>query len=224
MTILRSDDHALAAGEYTSLVDQLLSAEHDVANSIAMDVPFLQPLDVYTHNVRHSTHLKVLHALFLLGNYLTHYAQNPSYPSIDQLRQHRGYCLRTIRAAAKAVLDSLPLAIGALSDRGQKSPKTLFDALKMTWPLAAVYLVPSTTPEQKLKARVALDFIGCEMGVKQALNRYPMAGSGLPAKARISLDAMQEQLDEKERSKAMVTEVVEVSTEENTDAKSSSHD
>jgi hypothetical protein len=58
----------------------------------------------------------------------------------------------------------------------------VFDALKLIWPLTAVYLVPSTLNEQSEAAGESLQFIGRELGVRQGL-KVNKGESTLPPEA-----------------------------------------
>jgi hypothetical protein len=85
--------------------------------------------------------------------------------------------------AGQVIVDSVRIALGSLAAGKDKSPRILFDALKMVWPLTAVYIAGATLPHQRREAEAALVFIGKEIGIRQALNTYP-GRLPLPLEAR----------------------------------------
>lgn len=182
--MLRRRDFAAAEQQYESLVEQLAEAEAEVNNYVRTAADCTHDMDVYMRNLYYSAIIKGYSYILLLTNFLTHYA--PSRITLDQLRVQRAHCLQMVRVAGQYIVDSVPFALGPLAAGKDKSPKVLFDALKMVWPLTAVYIVGATLPEQKSEAEVALIFIGKEVGVRQALNTYP-GKMPLPLEARVPL-------------------------------------
>ncbi|EFY88693.1 hypothetical protein MAC_05311 [Metarhizium acridum CQMa 102] len=181
LNLLHRRDFAVAEEQYESLVAQLAEAEKHVNNYVKTATDCTHDLDVYMRNLYYSAIIKGYSYVLMLANFLTHYT--PCRITLHQLRAQRTHCLQMVRAAGQFMVDSVPYALGPLAAGKDKSPKVLFDALKMVWPLTAVYIVGATLPEQKSQAEAALLFIGREVGVRQALNTYPGKLS-LPLEAR----------------------------------------
>ncbi|KID88112.1 C6 finger domain protein [Metarhizium guizhouense ARSEF 977] len=171
LNLLLRRDFAAAEEQYESLVAQLAEAEKHVNNYVRTATDSTHDLDVYMRNLYYSAIIKGYSYLLMLANFLTHYA--PCRITLHQLRAQRTHCLQMVRAAGQFIVDSVPYSLGPLATGKDKSPKVLFDALKMVWPLTAVYIVGATLAEQKSEAEAALLFIGREVGVRQALNTYP---------------------------------------------------
>ncbi|KHN95268.1 Zn(2)-C6 fungal-type DNA-binding domain protein [Metarhizium album ARSEF 1941] len=171
--LLRRRDFVAADEQYESLVAQLTEAEEQVNNYVETAADATDDMDSYMRNMYNSGTIKGWSYVLMLANFLTHYP--PSRMMLRQLWARRRHCLEMIRAAGQSIVDSVPFALGPLAAGKDSSPKLLFDALKMVWPLTAVYVVGTTLPEQKSEAEKALVFIGNEFGVRQALNTYPGA-------------------------------------------------
>ena len=185
LSLLLSRDFCRAESEYQTLVGLFSKAEQEFDEATTRH-DFIHDLDKYLGNLYSSALVKGYHFIHLLANFLTHYA--PCKLSLQELRAQRQRCLQRSRGAAQDIVDSVPWILGPLASGKDKSPKVLFDALKMVWPLTCVYVVSSTLAEQKSEAEVALIFIGREIGVRQALNRYP-GQFPLPLEARQPLGA-----------------------------------
>lgn len=181
LNLLRRRDFAAAEEQYEMLIQTLAAAEKEVNEYVQTAADCTHDMDVYMRNLYYSAIIKGYSYILLLANFLTHYA--PCRITMDQLRAQRTTCLRMVREAGQYIVDSVPAALGPLAAGKDKSPRVLFDALKMVWPLTAVYIVGATLPEQKSEAEVALIFIGKEVGVRQALNTYP-GRLPLPLEAR----------------------------------------
>lgn len=179
--MLRRRDFRAADEQYESLIAKLVTAEKEFNSYVKTAADCSHDMDVYMRNLYCSAIIKGYTYIMLLTNFLTHYAS--SRITLGQLQTQRARCLDMVRAAAQSIVDSVPVALGPLAAGKDKSPRVLFDALKMVWPLTAVYIVDGTLPEQKSEAEVALIFIGKEVGVRQALNTYP-GKLPLPLEAR----------------------------------------
>ncbi|OAQ91750.1 N-terminal fungal transcription regulatory domain-containing protein [Purpureocillium lilacinum] len=184
-TILSTRDFGAAEAEYRELVDEMDLADAEFVQSAAGLHDTAHELDAYMRNLYHSAVVKGYHYIQLMANFLTHYA--PSTLTLEELRARRDACLEKTQLAAQEILDSVPWILGPLASGKDKSPKVLFDALKMVWPLTSVYVVSTTLPEQRVQAEVALVFIGKEVGVRQALKTYP-AGLALPPESQRPLE------------------------------------
>lgn len=128
-------------------------------------------LEIYAMSLYHSAIVKGYHVMRLLINFLTHYP--PCQIPLEQLKEDREYSVKTAQNAAQGILESVPRVLGPLSSSKVKSPKTVFDALRVIWPLISVYLMDICRSEQRLAAEGLLFYIGRELGVRQALNTYP---------------------------------------------------
>lgn len=187
--MLRARNFVAASSEYATLVGDMTTAEWEMNAFMELNTHLVHELDPYMHDLRHATIVKGYHIMQLLVNFLTHYA--PCKVSVKDLTAYRTYCIQSIRDSAQAILEHTPLAVETLAKDKTKSPKVLFDALKMVWPLTVVYIISSTLPEQKKQAEMALTFIGKEIGVRQALSTYP-ANHALPPEAQLPLDSEEE--------------------------------
>lgn len=177
LSTIRRNDHVAASEDYVTLVTELTAAERDA------DVEFskfpqdkFDPLDIYKRNLYSSCIIKSYHITHMMANYLTHH--KPDHVSIAQLKQQREYCLQRVRSASEEILDFSSKELDPIVQKNDKSPRALFDTLKLIWPLTSVYVVPSTTPQQKAKAEMDLFWIGRQMGVRQALSTYPGVSAG----------------------------------------------
>ncbi|POR31268.1 Uncharacterized protein TPAR_08517 [Tolypocladium paradoxum] len=187
LTILRLRDFRAAESEYQTLVSQFTQAEQEIDEAVTTSIDCTNDLDNYMRNLYNSALVKGYHYIQLLANFLTHYA--PSKLSPEELRAQRDRCLQRTRSAAQHIVNSVPWILGPLASGKDKSPRVLFEALKMVWPLISVYVVSTTLPDQRSEAEVALMFIGKEIGVRQALNAYPEQ-LPLPLEARQPLGAV----------------------------------
>ncbi|KND90283.1 hypothetical protein TOPH_05164 [Tolypocladium ophioglossoides CBS 100239] len=171
LAILRLCDFRAAESEYQTLVSQFTEAEEELDEHLAASNRYSHDLDSYMNNLYSSAIVKGYHYIQLLANFLTHYPA--SKLSLEDLGAQRARCLQKTRRAAQDIINSVPWILGPLACGKDKSPKVLFDAMKMIWPLTSVYVLSTTLPEQKSEAEAALIFIGKEIGVRQALNTYP---------------------------------------------------
>ncbi|KAK2589765.1 hypothetical protein QQS21_012555 [Conoideocrella luteorostrata] len=187
LSLLRRRDFVAAEGQYESMVEQLTAADDELQNYANTKSDYNEKFDIYMRNLYCSAIIKGYSYLLLLANFLTHHAS--SRVPLHQLRSERAQFVKMVRVAAQSILDSIPVALGPLKTGKDKSPRVLFDSIKMVWPLTAVYLVGPTLPEQKNQAEIALTFIGKVVGVRQALNTYP-GKMPLPLEARVPLDLM----------------------------------
>jgi hypothetical protein len=145
-------------------------------------------LEIYVISLYQSAIVKVYNAIRLLNNFLTHYPPCPT--PLEELRADRKYCVETAQEAAQGIIDSVPKVLGPLAAKGNdRSPKTLFDAMRIIWPLICVFVLDICRPEQQLVAEGYLFYIGRELGVRQGLNRYP-GKLALPQEARVPLGDM----------------------------------
>lgn len=171
LSLIRSRNFVMASSEYDTLVNEMADAHGELDAWILANKVIDHEMNPYMHDLRQSTLVKGYHLMLLLANFLTHY---PScHVSLDSLNTYRKFCVQTVRTAAQAIIDRTPKAMSTLVKDKEKTPKGLFDALKLIWPLTSVYVITSTLPEQKAQAELALAFIGKEIGVRQALSTYP---------------------------------------------------
>ena len=181
--ILRRDDYVEAEAQFLNLWQHFTEAQGKVFDYTKTARNSID-IDWYMRNLYLSAILKGYCFLMLLANYLTHYTG--SKIPLDDLKVYRAACLSSMRHAAQQIVESVPTGLGHLMSGKDKSPRALFEALKMVWPLTAVYVLPGPTEEQRMEAEVALIFIGNEVGVRQALKlkREPLR---LPNEARTPL-------------------------------------
>lgn len=183
LAILRRNDYVAASREYHDLVDGIVKAENEA------DVQFTRMTDVDNtansacRQVYRSALVKCYHIAQLYVNFLSHYRACSITPT--ELEHRRDHCIQKVRSAAQEILDFVPGTLEPLSANHDKSPKVLFGAMMVIWPLCAVYITPSTLPEQIGAAEDALLFIGKELGIKQALSAYPgTSASRVPPQAQ----------------------------------------
>lgn len=140
-------------------------------------------LEIYVISLYQSAIVKGFNAVRLLINFLTHYAPCPI--PLQQLMADREYCIEMARTSAQGIIESVPRIIGPLAAQGKdRSPKSVFDAVRTLWPLVCVYVMDICLPEQRLAAEGYLFYIGRELGVRQGLNTYS-AKLSLPPEARV---------------------------------------
>lgn len=167
---IRNRDFAGMSNYYRQGWNLMTSAENELNGWIDSQPPFEHELDPYMRNMQYSAIVKGYHIMQMMCNMLTHYAPCPI--PLDELFTHRRFCLQTIRIATQGILSNIPYAIGPLARGKDKSPRVLFDALKLIWPLLCIYMVSTTTDEQKKTAWNTLRFIGEEVGVRQATKAH----------------------------------------------------
>lgn len=183
LKILNSRDFSAASRDYDRLVAEFTTAEKDY-DAFLMANPIPASLAPPVLNFQRSGVIKGHRFLHLLANFLTHDpAQRFSLPNLEA---QRNYSVRKIRVAAQDILNSVPVCINHLSRRGEQSPKLVSDALRLIWPLTTICIFKPTLPAQKKEAARILDFIGKEIGVRQAFDRDP-APRYLPEEATSSL-------------------------------------
>ncbi|GAB0134370.1 hypothetical protein EsDP_00002747 [Epichloe bromicola] len=183
--LLRRHDFAAAEEQYESLIQQLKAAEEEVNQHATTANEYKPEWDFYMRNLYFSAIIKGYSCILFLTNFLTHYA-NCRLPLVKLRAQHAN-CIQMIRAGAQFIIDSITVALSTLIAAKDKSPRVLFDAMKMVWPLKSVYVSDSALAEQKDQAEMALVFIGKEFGVRQALHTYSDK-LPLPLEARLPLE------------------------------------
>lgn len=189
LSILLSRDFAAASAEYHSLVGGMAEAEEAVA-AFFKSHPGTGDFDPYMRNMYCSTCVKGYHLLMAYTNFLTHHVASPIPLSV--LKALRIRCIQLVRKYAQEIVDSMPRTLDQKAFRKNPSPRTLFDAMKLIWPLTSVYVIPSTLPEQSDVAEKSLRFIGRELGVRQALRAYP-GPSLFPPEAHEPLDLVKDE-------------------------------
>lgn len=173
MQYLRGAEYRSASDSYYQLRQGLLDADAAFESYLQTRSPLnaARPgvtMDVYMQNVQCAAVIKSNHVLQMLCNLLTHYAPCPI--SLEELLAHRRYALHRINAAAQDIINNLPVAMEPLSKTTVlKSPQILFDAMKLVFPLFLVAYVPTTRQHHKQIAMQALQYIGKEVGIRQAL-------------------------------------------------------
>lgn len=170
-SLLRRRDFPAASREYCDLFGQIKAGEREFEDWLALNPIGDHVLQIYALSLYQSAIVKGYRGIQLLINFLTHYP--PCQVPLEQLREDREYTCRTAQDAAQRILDGVPRVLGPLSSRKDKSPKDVFDALRVIWPLIAVYVMGICRPEQRLAAEGLLFYIGRELGVRQALHTYP---------------------------------------------------
>lgn len=171
LDILYARDFIVASNEFEPLSGEMAEAQAELEAYITSHKVGDHFLNPYMHDLRHSAMVKGYHIMHMLANFLTHYPGRGV--SLDHLIRYREFCIQTTRSASQMILDRSKEAVFWLGKDKDKTPKGLFDALKLVWPLTTVLIIPTTLPKQKAEAEVALTFIGKEVGVRQALSRYP---------------------------------------------------
>ncbi|KAG6298607.1 hypothetical protein E4U09_000654 [Claviceps aff. purpurea] len=182
--LLHQRDFAAAAAQYESLVQQLEVAEEQVDHFLATGVDCTQELTFYLRNLYWGAVIKGHTYILYLANFLTHDPCGRLPPA--QLSARRAHCLHKIRAAAQCIIESNLAALSSLRAQQDRSPRILFDALRMVWSLTTVFVSAPALAEQRSQAQAALMFIGKEIGVRQALHTG-VEGGALPPEARLPL-------------------------------------
>ncbi|KAM0379595.1 hypothetical protein ACHAPK_000171 [Fusarium culmorum] len=182
LDILRARDFDAAAAEYYDLVGIIFNAEDHFTAFDASYHYIDEVFNPYLRNMLNSARVKGYHVILTFANFLSHHSAVPVPP--DELKVLRSHCVWRVRDGAKDVMKATQRHLDPASFRNNPSPRTVFDALKLIWPLTAVYLVPSTLPEQSEAAGVALQFIGSELGVRQGL-KVNRGESKLPPEAEV---------------------------------------
>ncbi|KAG6031305.1 hypothetical protein E4U40_007271, partial [Claviceps sp. LM458 group G5] len=185
--ILHQRDFAAGAAQYESLVQQLEVAEEQVDHFVATGVDCTQELAFYLRNLYWGAVIKGHTYILCLANFLTHDRCGRLRLPPAQLSARRAHCLHKIRAAAQCIIESNLAALSRLRAQQDRSPKILFDALRMVWSLTTVYVSAPALAEQRTQAQAALMFIGKEIGVRQALHTGVEGGGALPPEARLPL-------------------------------------
>ncbi|KAM5356116.1 hypothetical protein ACJ41O_002762 [Fusarium nematophilum] len=190
LKILRARDFNAASAEYHDLVGIMSQAEARLNTFDALNTHVDSNFDPYMRNMLNSARVKGYHVILAFANFLTHHIASPI--PLHILKSLRAHCIRLVRTAAQEIIDTLAQKLDPAAFRNNPSPKTLFDALKMIWPLSAVYLVSSTLPEQRDIAEATLRLIGRELGVRQAL-KVNRGASVLPAEAEAPLELVEDE-------------------------------
>ncbi|KAG9257827.1 uncharacterized protein F5Z01DRAFT_303366 [Emericellopsis atlantica] len=171
--LVEADDKEAAAREYVSLMGELTAAEHEA--NVGMAMPEIEAtvdvLGPYWRNMYCATLVKGYHIAQQLVNLVTHHPLCPI--PLARLETERTYCLERVRSSAQEIVDFASEHLPRDVRSQDHSPKTLFEALRLVWPLTAVYITQSTTPEQAASAGRLLLYVGRELGIRQALEIYP---------------------------------------------------
>jgi hypothetical protein len=158
------------------------AATDELEDWMKLNPPENHMLEIYEISLYQSSIVKGFNAMRLLINFLTNYP--PCSTPLQQLMADREYCIEIAQTAAQGIIESVPRILGPLAAKVKdKSPKTMFDALRTLWPLICVYVIDICRPEQKFVAEEYLFYIGRELGVRQGLNTYSGKLS-LPQEAR----------------------------------------
>lgn len=182
-SFFRRRDFSGATREYNDLFAQMKAAFHEVEDWMESNPVGNHMLEIYVISLYQSAIVKGYNAVKLLINYLTHYP--PCSIPLQQLMADRKYCIEVAQAAAQGIIESVPRILGPLATKGKdKSPKTVFDALRIIWPLICVYVIDICRAEQRLVAEEYLFYIGRELGIRQGLNTYNTKLT-LPREARV---------------------------------------
>ncbi|KAL6906723.1 hypothetical protein GGI43DRAFT_238457 [Trichoderma evansii] len=182
-SLFRRRDFNGASREYTELFAQMKTAEHEIEDWMESNPVGDHMLEIYVISLYQSAIIKGYNAVKLLINFLTHYP--PCSTPLQQLMADREYCIKTAQISAQGIIDSVPRILGPLTAKGQdKSPKTVFDAIRIIWPLICVYVIDICRSEQRLTAEEYLFYIGRELGIRQGLNTYSDKFN-LPDEARL---------------------------------------
>ncbi|KAH7010527.1 hypothetical protein EDB80DRAFT_715007 [Ilyonectria destructans] len=184
LSLLLSRDFNAASAEYYDLIGAMSNAE-DGMEALFERNPGTGDFNPYMRNIYCSACVKGYHILISYTNFLTHHIVSPI--PLGVLKSLRLQYIQVCRRYAQEILDSLPQCLNQKAFRNNPSPKLLFEALKLIWPLTSVYVMPSTLPEQKELAEESLRFIGRELVVRQALRTYSEA-SIFPPEAIKPLD------------------------------------
>lgn len=180
LNILRVRDFEAAAAQYYELMDIVFKAEEQFTTFDASYSYYDEVFNPYLRNMLNSTRVKGYHVVLTFANFLSHHWATPI--PIHELKVLRAHCIKRVRTDSKEIMASVERNLDPASFRNNPSPRTVFDALKIIWPLTAVYLVPSTLHEDSEAAGVSLQFIGRELGVRQGL-RVNRGESMLPPEA-----------------------------------------
>ncbi|KAL1849246.1 hypothetical protein Plec18170_007538 [Paecilomyces lecythidis] len=183
-----------ASREYHRLVAEFSAVEKDYYNFVLANPVPTSPTPPI-QNFQLSGVIKGHRFLQLLLNFLTH--DPVQRVPLNQLETQRNYSVRRIRDAAQSILNNVPVCIKTLPRRGEQSPKLVSDALRIIWPLTTICIIKPTLPAQKREAAKILDFIGEEIGVRQAFDRAP-APRYIPEEAERPLVLMDLESNEKE--------------------------
>lgn len=190
LKILRARDFDAASAEYYDLIGILFQAEENLKAFEAFNIHVDHDFDPYMRNMLNSARVKGYQVVLSFANFLTHHITSPI--PLDVLKSIRAHCIRLVRGSAQEIMDTVSRNLDPGAFRNNPSPRTLFDALKLIWPLTAVYLVSSTLPEQRESAEKTLRFIGRELGVRQAL-RVNRGASVLPPEAEAPLELVEDE-------------------------------
>lgn len=183
MGIIRRSDFELASKEYHALVSRLVDAENEVDVQLSRLNKQDSTLYAFWNQLFCSALVKGYHIAQLYVNLLSHY--RPSPIPVSELEARRDYFIQRVRGAAQEILDSVSGTLRPLIHDNDTSPRMLFDAMMVIWPVTSIYTVPSTLPEQKSAAEMALLFLGKTLGIKQALSPYPgISGARIPPQAQ----------------------------------------
>ncbi|KAL7922745.1 hypothetical protein ACQKWADRAFT_292289 [Trichoderma austrokoningii] len=179
----RRRDFSGASREYNDIFAQMKAATNELEAWMESNPVDNHMLEIYVISLYQSAIVKGFNAVKLLINFLTHYPPCPI--PLQQLMADRECCVEVAQASAQGIIDSVPRILGPLAAKGKdKSPKTVFDALRTLWPLICVSVIDICRSEQRLAAEEYLFYIGRELGVRQGLNTYSKK-LALPQEARI---------------------------------------
>lgn len=181
-SFFRRRDFSGASRDYNDLFAQMKAATHELEDLMESNPMDNHMLEIYVISLYQSAIVKGFNAVKLLINFLTHYP--PCSIPLQQLMADRDYCIEIAQRAAQEIIESIPRILGPLAAKGKdKSPKTVFDAVRTLWPLICVYVIDICRSEQRLAAEEYLFYIGRELGVRQGLNTYS-GKLALPQEAR----------------------------------------
>lgn len=166
MPLVRNKEFEGVAEYYQEAWTLMTAAENELDAWTDHQPAFSHELDPYMRNMQYSATIKGFNVLQMMGNMLTHYPQSPV--PLQDVVAHRKYCLQSIRVSAQSIISNIPYAIGPMAKGRDKSPRVLFDALKLVWPLTSIYITKTTLPEQQRAAGMTLQFMSRELGVRQA--------------------------------------------------------
>lgn len=152
-------------GDLNKLILDPITVENDVKSSGLLLNPGSRGMvSIYFSNILRGAMIKLQHfKLLLMGHTEKH---SPHIP--NNLHEYRQNSIATLRAISKDILNSVSLVI-PISNTSATSG-CWADAMRLLWPLMVVSWVKHGLQEHQDKARLALQKIGCQMGIRAALN------------------------------------------------------
>jgi hypothetical protein len=156
--------------QFTAILFNFVTLESDIQTSGSLTTSAEMGLtSIYFSNILRAAIIKLQHFILMLMDHMNCYTQ---ITSIELSQQHQD-CIDTIHSLSRKILDSVSLLLPATNTNPNTNVGCWADAMRLIWPLSAVSWVTYGLRNHREEARLSLQKIGWQMGIRLALRSEP---------------------------------------------------